>query len=69
MDLGWHPRKNCNALPDDQKAELIAWQKTKDGKKAMQLSRKPKNFVNNDEGEKPNKPNNSGSWMKKCERL
>jgi hypothetical protein len=39
VDLHWHTRKEFKELPSDQKDELIAWQRTKDGKKAVKEQR------------------------------
>ena len=40
VDLRWHPKSEFNKLSNDKKDELIRWQKTADGRKAMKASRK-----------------------------
>ena len=39
VDLRWHHPKEFKALPEDQKDELVKWQKTQEGKKLLDKSR------------------------------
>jgi hypothetical protein len=57
VDLRWHPRKDFNKLPEDQKNELRAWTKTQEGKKALSKTRNS----NKRKSEGDGKPSPSGN--------
>ena len=68
-DLRWHPKRDFNNLPNDQKDELVEWMKINDGKKVIKKSRDAflsnKNRNHNGDYNKKSSTKSEGNW-KKC---
>ena len=75
VDLRWHHPKEFRALPSDQKDELVAWQKTQEGKKVLNKSKeaaslKRKLEETKDESKKkaPRDHSSHSAWKKKLKK-
>ena len=74
MYLCWHHPKEFRALPGDQKDELVAWQKTQEGKKVLHksketasLKRKLEDSKDGDK-KKPRDHTSHTAWKKKLKK-
>ena len=73
VDLRWHHPKEFKALPEDQKDELVKWQKTQEGKKLLEKSReaaasKKRKAEGGVKTRDKSKSNDNGNWKMKLKR-
>jgi hypothetical protein len=68
VDLRWHTPNEFKALTNEQKQELVTWQKSPDGKTSLKKSReesKSKRKGNHDNSDKKNSPSEAATVNKK----
>ena len=71
VDLRWHPKSEFNKLSQDQKDELVKWQRSDDGKKLLKASRKTaadKKRRRDDEDKESTGGKNGKSWKSKFKK-
>ena len=71
VDLRWHPKSEFNKLSQDQKDELVKWQRSDDGKKLLKASRKnavDKKRRRDDEDKESTSGKNGKSWKSKFKK-
>ena len=71
VDLRWHPKSEFNRLSQEQKDELIKWQRSDDGKKLLKASRKnaaDKKRRRDDEDKESIGGKHSKSWKSKFKK-
>ena len=68
VDLRWHTRKEFSSLSNEQKDELVAWQKTKEGKKVKKGNKSSDPKTNKRKSGDSSASSGNDSWKKKLKK-